>query len=91
MVVGVVLWLNTKFNAAERLVFKEVMRTRNALMKLLTQHHLRMEQHSGRIMRLELAVFRSTLSGQEYEGKVEPDVYPDAHHVYDTDTEGGGH
>lgn len=63
-VVGVTLWINTKFNTHERLVFRENMKTREMLQRVLTQH-------SGRIMRLELHNYGSTLAdapAEQYDG-----------------------
>jgi len=50
-----VAWLNSKLNKHEHLVYRENTKTREMLNKVLNQH-------SGRIMRLELGTFGSTLA-----------------------------
>ncbi len=54
-VIGIMLWLMARFQANERLVYREVAKTRRMLIRVLNQH-------SGRITRLELQVNGSALS-----------------------------
>lgn len=67
-VIGAIMWLSAKFNAGERLVFKENAKTREMLGRVLNQH-------AGRIMRLEVTTYGSTLSGKFTEGGYET-TYP---------------
>lgn len=54
-VVAAVSWISSKLNKHEHLVYRENTKTRDMLKKVL-------DQHSGRIMRLELARFGATVS-----------------------------
>lgn len=65
-VAGIMIWLNARFTANERLVFKENFKTRELLGRVLNQH-------AGRIMRLEVKTFGSTLAGRFTEDGYEKD------------------